>query len=83
MIQSEGLQRTTAYADNLNERLKVLEQQVADLRQKPANASLDAVEPVGVADTPLTPEALPKPPQEHQTRKPSRKRRKATPPPPA
>jgi hypothetical protein len=33
MIHSDALQRVTAYADNINERLKVLEQQAAPLDQ--------------------------------------------------
>lgn len=69
VIQSEGLRRTTAFAENINDRLNALEQQVADLRQKPASASLDAVELVEAPDMPSTPEALPDPPQKVQTRK--------------
>jgi hypothetical protein len=39
MIQSEGLQRTTAYAENINERLKVLEQPEA-LRDTGGNTNV-------------------------------------------
>lgn len=47
-------------------RLESVEAQLVDLRQKPASAPLNAVE---LDDTPITPEALPEPPQERQTRK--------------
>lgn len=51
-------------------RLESVEAQLADLRQKTVSAPLVAVESVKVADTLMTPEALPEPPQKRQTRKP-------------